>query len=88
MHLISLRTRSRRREELGLEPLQPSAKVNRSGHRPLGALSYPLLTPRILEGPRTGKRGVVSWPSAIKESRLPSPKAAGLVPPVGSRVSK
>ena len=77
-HLIPLWTLSRRQEELGLEPLQPPAKVNHHGHR-TRALLYPLATLRGLGPPRAGRRkgGRGPQPPAVQEIRLPSPQAAG-----------
>lgn len=84
--LIPLWTLSRRQEELGLEPLQPPAKVSHHGHR-TRALLYPLATLRGLGPPRAGKRkgGGGPQPPAVQEIRLPSPQAAGQVPVVGPR---
>lgn len=51
--LIPLWTLSRRQEELGLEPLQPPAKVNHHGHRTLELCFIP--SPRCEDLGRQGQ---------------------------------
>lgn len=66
----------------------PASREGKSPRAPdSGALLYPLASLRGLGTPRAGRRrgGGGPQPTAVRESRLPSPQAAGQVPVVGPR---